>query len=71
MSTTTIYSGISIYVHVFPFFSFFSHLFLFFFVSRNISRDYIWIIRNWAALKYFAFPNIDTTTEITIMMLKT
>ena len=25
--------------------------------------------RNWAALKYFPFPNIDTTTEITMMML--
>ena len=71
MPTTTIYSGISIYVHVFPFFFFFFHLFLFFFVSGNISRDSIWIIRNWADLKYFACPDIDTTTEITMMVLKT
>ena len=34
----------------------------FFIVFRNISLDFIWISRNWPALKYFAFPNTDTTT---------
>ena len=55
----------------FYYFFFFSFLFSFFFVFRNILRDSIWISLNWAALKYFAFPNIDTTTEMTMVMLKT
>ena len=76
MSTTTIYSGLSIYVHgIYVFLLFFLFFFLafslFFFVFKNISRDAIWISRNWAALKYFAFPNIATTTEMTMVMLKT
>ena len=37
--------------------------------TASPSRDSIWMSRNWAALKYFPFPNIDTTTEITMMML--
>ena len=52
-------------------FSFFLSFSLFFFASRNIARDSIWTSRNSAALKYFAFPNIDTTTEMTMEMVKT
>ena len=54
-----------------PFSSIFLSFSRFFIVFRNISLDLIWISRNWAALNYFAFPNTDTTTEITMMMLKT